>query len=740
MSFEKGVNEFVDELTGVVGGLFERPEKRTQGSRRDDEDDDPKFIPFAVVPGGLTAGGIFLPDVLPQTPPAGFLTTAADAIHTLGDYVPVLGALTLAVGAVDVFRWNAHRHRIALTRTARQIFNPAGPKQITVPTFRTPGALRQASLYFRRGTYIDPKQLERFTATVNATNLHRGDTEHKYLVTHFAPNAQIDIRRDIIAPDLRSPIHIQLQKALDSASGVLPDAKVTVAERDDNGDEISYKITWTTNLRAAASNAQDQIAEVLKGTVGPHPSERLWDIKWYPHLNEMLMYLKEPIPKKVLHPIPEGYAAGEEIDWTKVGDGERLHVPYAAGEGGVVAYWNMSHRSTGPHFLCVGPTGGGKTSLIRTALTGSIKRGVAWLCVDPKRIELQGMVGYPGVECVIPDPMRAARFIRGLEKEMMARYRYMEAKHVDPSDMPVFGICLDEFYILSSMWKQLQKSPKHADEIKELDPFGAMGQILALIRSAGGRMLVGIQRPDAKFFGDDAGSVRANFKTRASLSSLDQDGAMMFWGDATAGRTVDASTPGRATVADAEGNPMPAQVYWTPDVDPLKARNLKRGEPQMLTRLRPATEPKMQFYSYEFAELVTMEQEIREKTTAGSVAEPITIGGRNIEELEDAIPASDVKPGMTILMDDGTGTDTLIDVVVLDVKTSVNHKALDPSTLGDKPSDDDLAEASKWNKSQITRITARPHGAPEKFVLSADFGRFETVFLPAGERPGLVAA
>lgn len=738
MDAEKALDDFFRD----VGSAFSGSGKRPSGSRLDDDEKEPKFVPAAILPAGLTAGGIFLPDRMPQTPPAGFLSTAVDVVHTLGDLVPLLGAATLAVGAIDVFRWNAHRHKIALTRTARQIFTPASaaPKSITVPTFRTPGALRQASLYFRRGTYIDPKQLERFTATVNATNLRRSDTEHKYLVTLFAPNAQIDIRRDVIEPDLRSPIHIQLQRALDSAAGVLPDANVTVSERDDEGNEVGYKITWKTNLRAAASTAQKQIEEVLKGTVGPHPSGRLWDIRWFPHENQMQMYLKEPIPAMVLHPTPEGYKAGEEVDWTKVGDGDRLHVPYAAGEGGVIAYWNMSHRSTGPHFLCVGPTGGGKTSLIRTALTGSIKRGVPWLCVDPKRIELQGMVGYPGVECVIPDPMRAARFIRGLEKEMMARYRYMEANHIDPSDMPVFGICLDEFYILSSMWKQLQKSPKYAEEIKELDPFGAMGQILALIRSAGGRMLVGIQRPDAKFFGDDAGSVRANFKTRASLSSLDQDGAMMFWGDATAGRTVDASVPGRATVADAEGNPIPAQVYWTPDVDPLKVDKLKKGEPRMLARLRPATAPKMQFYSHEFAEFVLAEQEIREKTKAGSVPEPITIGGRDITELEDAVPASEVTPGMTILMDDGTGNDKLVEVVVLDVKTSVNHKALDPATLGDKPSGDDLDNAAKWNKSQVTRITARPVGAPEKLVLSADYGRLETVFLPAVERPGLVAA
>ncbi len=60
-----------------------------------------------------------------------------------------------------------------------------------------------------------------------------------------------------------------------------------------------------------------------------------------------------------------------------------------------MAYWDVSTKSNKPHCLIVGPTGGGKTSAIRTILTEASLRGIPFIGVDPKMIELDGLEGYP---------------------------------------------------------------------------------------------------------------------------------------------------------------------------------------------------------------------------------------------------------------------------------------------------------------------------------------------------------
>ncbi|GAA3133939.1 hypothetical protein GCM10020255_008460 [Rhodococcus baikonurensis] len=73
----------------------------------------------------------------------------------------------------------------------------------------------------------------------------------------------------------------------------------------------------------------------------------------------------------------------------------RRYLPYATGAADAVAYWDVSTKSNKPHCLIVGPTGGGKTSAIRTILTEASLRGIPFIGVDPKMIELDGLEGTP---------------------------------------------------------------------------------------------------------------------------------------------------------------------------------------------------------------------------------------------------------------------------------------------------------------------------------------------------------
>ncbi|WP_248950050.1 FtsK/SpoIIIE domain-containing protein, partial [Rhodococcus opacus] len=224
-----------------------------------------------------------------------------------------------------------------------------------------------------------------------------------------------------------------------------------------------------------------------------------------------------------------------------------------------------------PHCLIVGPTGGGKTSVIRTLLTEAARRGVPFVGVDPKMIELDGLEGYPGCGAIIYDALRAAIFVRALHTEMMARNAYIHQMKIEGSQLPLMIAVLDEFFILSGKWQRLAKTgdDETREQLKELDPLGAWADLAVLARSAGIRLLLGVQRPDASLFGGASGNARDNFGTRISLGNLSQDGALMMWGDSTVGREVDTSVKGRGIALGDDGRPTAVQIR-TPEQAPAE--------------------------------------------------------------------------------------------------------------------------------------------------------------------------
>lgn len=192
------------------------------------------------------------------------------------------------------------------------------------------------------------------------------------------------------------------------------------------------------------------------------------------------MRLRAPLPTRVDHPL-------ELVD-------ENLrHLPYATGAGDLSLFWDVSTKSNKPHALIVGPTGGGKTSVIRTLLTEAARRGIPFLGVDPKMIELDGLEGYPGCAAIVYDFVRAAMLVRALHAEMMARNRYVHVKKIEPSQLPLMIAVLDEFFILSGKWQALAKTGDDETRalLKELDPLGAWADLAVLARSAGIRLLLG---------------------------------------------------------------------------------------------------------------------------------------------------------------------------------------------------------------------------------------------------------
>ena len=446
-------------------------------------------------------------------------------------------------------------------------------------------------------------------------------------------------------------------------------------------------------MNTGSSGFQMKVEEALASLAGEHESGRNWTTDWYPSKGFLVMRLVTAMPTRVDHPL-------ELVD-------ENLRrLPYATGAADGIMFWDVSTSSNKPHCLIVGPTGGGKTSVIRTLLTEAARRGIPFVGVDPKMIELDGLEGYPGCGAIIYDALRAAMFVRALHTEMMARNAYIHQMKIEGSQLPLMIAVLDEFFILSGKWQRLAKTGDDETkmQLKELDPLGAWADLAVLARSAGIRLLLGVQRPDASLFGGASGNARDNFGTRISLGNLSQDGALMMWGDSTVGREVDTSVKGRGIALGDDGSPVDAQMWWTPNVDrhPNKWHQLSESEKAIIDGLVPAEAPQFTCYSPELADFIESERALaRRARSHGSVPEPIVIGaGRpddsavsmvkeepesapepeaEDDDFADAIPASSVQAGQTVLLDDSGGV--LVPVTVDEVEVRRNKKGEVISTV-----------------------------------------------------------
>ncbi len=553
------------------------------------------------------------------------------------------------------------------------------PTKVTVTFPSGWRTIRRAVIKMPRGTVVRPKQFEELSRAIESA--FGGSAAAEIKVRHDARRDRIVVTREQIAPDTRSERHKVLQDALDDAS-IFKNPNVSVDTIDEDGIETGYRVGFDKSMNAGAPGFQMKVDEALASLAGPHESGRSWTTDWHPDKGYLVMRLVTAMPERVDHPLA-------------LVDENLRHLPYATGAADRIMYWDVSTSSNKPHCLIVGPTGGGKTSVIRTLLTEAARRGIPFVGVDPKMIELDGLEGYPGCGAIIYDALRAAMFVRALHTEMMARNAYIHQMKIEGSQLPLMIAVLDEFFILSGKWQRLAKTGDEETRalLKELDPLGAWADLAVLARSAGIRLLLGVQRPDASLFGGASGNARDNFGTRISLGNLSQDGALMMWGDSTVGREVDTSVKGRGIALGDDGNPVDAQMWWTPNVDrhPNKWNQLSAGEKATIDGLMPAEAPQFVCYSQELAEFIESERALAKRARRhGSAPEPIVIGATRTDDEDavsmtkpgpepdpepaveddfaDVVPASSVMAGQTVLIDNEAGELVPVTVDSVDVR------------------------------------------------------------------------
>ncbi|MCE4267215.1 FtsK/SpoIIIE domain-containing protein [Rhodococcus globerulus] len=667
-----------DWLVATWRDLFGESNQRGEDGKQSHFSRFTPLSPIIVVAAGIA---VYSPRIMAATGNA----VVVDALAKLHSYRALLVVVAVAFIAVDVLRYRTHKWSQVLESVVRQGSGHL-PKKTTVGFPSGWRVIRRAMVKMQRGAVIRPKQFEELSRAIEAA--FPGNDKWEVKVRHEAQHDRIVISRETITPDTRSDRQKVLQSALDGTT-IFKDPKVTVSARDQDGVETGYRISFEKSMNAGAKGFQMKVEEALTSLAGQHESGRNWTTDWYPDKGYLNMRLVAPMPSRVDHPL-------ELVD-------ENLrHLPYATGIADRTMYWDISTSSNKPHCLIVGPTGGGKTSVIRTLLTEAARRGIPFIGVDPKMIELDGLEGYPGCGAIIYDALRAAMFVRALHSEMMARNAYIHDMKIEGSQLPLMIAVLDEFFILSGKWQRLMKTGDDETRalLKELDPLGAWADLAVLARSAGIRLLLGVQRPDAGLFGGASGNARDNFGTRISLGNLSQDGALMMWGDSTVGREVDTSVKGRGIALGDDGNPVDAQMWWTPNVDrhPNKWGQLSGEDKAIINGLAPSEAPGFTCYANELAEFIASERALAKHARKnGRAAAPVVIGTGEEDssgatapapaaefvaepkpelpvddDFADVIPASAVKAGMTVLIDDEDGE--LVPVTVDSVDVSRNAK------------------------------------------------------------------
>lgn len=255
---------------------------------------------------------------------------------------------------------------------------------------------------------------------------------------------------------------------------------------------------------------------------------------------------------------------------------------YGVDEDGNARGWTIGKKSTMPHCLTIGPTGGGKTTVLRSLVVGAVLQGIPVFMCDPKRVELTPFRGFPGC-FVASSQAQMEQMIAQMEALMSERYEAIEMAinrgEEPPSYSPVLFI-LDELLILRQVMKwaaasqvaetDTKKGANPAKPAKKRPWHESIAALLALARTAQINLVIGVQRPDASLFEDGS---RDNLRQRISLMRLSAQGSQMTWGSPYVGVDLP-MTQGRAMASPDGDTPIEMQTYWV--ADPISAEGADR--------------------------------------------------------------------------------------------------------------------------------------------------------------------
>jgi DNA segregation ATPase FtsK/SpoIIIE, S-DNA-T family len=358
--------------------------------------------------------------------------------------------------------------------------------------------------------------------------------------------------------------------------------RVTVLTADESG-MTSFRVSYPPGFDDHSDDARAALQQKVAAKL--HGRRRA---TWLTQENAVVFDRRPPMPDYVPNPCKVG---GE--DWRVIDLGVDEH--------GELVTLNL--RTT-PHTLVVGPTGAGKTVVLRTMATAWAAKGCRVFLGDQKQVEFMGFGDWPGIR-VAGETQDIADMIDELHAEMVRRYTLKRTAGVPLDSHDPWVFIGDEYEDLVDTlldWWQ-NGGPEDDDEEglgkrrtwarkatgKGLPPTVRKVKALArMARAANIDLILGTQSVYASWFD---GAIKLNFQGRIAAGPLDKTQAHMTFGDSSVGRDVPADAKGRITVRAGQAAPVEVQGWWTPNPEEPGSGPLSESEDRrILAELRRLAE------------------------------------------------------------------------------------------------------------------------------------------------------
>lgn len=373
--------------------------------------------------------------------------------------------------------------------------------------------------------------------------------------------AKWDIRKNrvimqasVLDPTERARLSVE-QRISDFLSPLFRSTEVRVKVREWSETETPQRIALSYG--AITSDGSEFWRRRVEATTGLKLGGR-WRATFDPTADTGELIPRPPMPSLVRHP---GVSVYPDLS------PDRPILFYGDDENGEHRGWKVGKSTTMPHMLVIGPTGGGKTTLLRSLIVAAVAQNVYVFGCDPKMIELTPFTGFPGVY-IASTPKDIADMITAITTLMYERYEKIKANPRAADDMRPVLFVLDELLILRQVVKRHHREHggKDGGPGKGAPPaLEQIAELAALARSAKINLVIGVQRPDASLFDEGA---RDNFRQRASIMRLSPEGSKMLWGSPYVGVDLPL-VQGRAVASPDGDTPVELQTFWV--ADPISA-------------------------------------------------------------------------------------------------------------------------------------------------------------------------
>jgi hypothetical protein len=321
----------------------------------------------------------------------------------------------------------------------------------------------------------------------------------------------------------------------------------------DGAGRLGFKVTYrSTDFADRDDNAKLKVQERISAKMGGR-----WRCDWNEQEDWFYTEKRPELPARIDHP---GIAPGKPWHLLPIGPSTIVNLKVA------------------PHVLVIGATLAGKTSIFRSMIIAcadaAAKGEIELILFDPKRVELIGFRGWPGIKAVLTEDDQMYGMPMEIEREMERRQRAVEHEGAKVTEFTPWIVIIDEYReYVKRMGRYSIRTNKRKTISSPIEPIESIATLLAMARKLWIHIIIGTQRPDAKWFGGDA---RDNCPGRISVGPLSRDAAMMLYGKATVGRDIPLELKGRFTYQMNEGGYAEDQGFFVPDPTDAEGENTEQ--------------------------------------------------------------------------------------------------------------------------------------------------------------------